>query len=322
VVEVRGGGTAWDNFSFDPEANLVYIATGNGAPWSHYWRSNGVGDNLFVCSIVAVDADTGEYAWHYQILPAENWDYTCTMGMTLADIVIDGRERSVLMQAPKNGFLYVLDRLTGELISAEKITEHVNWATHIDMETGRPVETPLARYDTVGAWIRPGARGTHNWDPMSFSPLTGLLYIPGQNNQTYNRLSTSYEPVLGQFSTGTVLGQEPRVPAPPLPQPVGFLLARDPATQQDRWRLDYDVGSNGGTLVTATNVLFSGRRDGRIFANDAETGEVLWEAEIARAPASPITYALDGRQYVTVLTMPAAGAENTAGRIYTFVLDP
>jgi quinohemoprotein ethanol dehydrogenase len=316
-----GGGTAWDSFSFDPEANLVYIGTGNGSPWSHFWRSNGIGDNLFLCSIVAVDADTGEYVWHYQIHPGENWDYTCTMNILQADLVIGGRDRKVLMQAPKNGFLYVIDRHTGELISAEKITEHVNWATHIDLETGRPVETAIARYDTIGAWIRPGGRGAHNWDPMSFSPLTGLVYIPGQNNQSFHRLNPSYEPTYGQFSTGTIRGA-PTIEAPPPPLPAGFLVARDPVTQQDRWRIEYETGSNGGTMVTASNVLFSGRRDGRLLASDAETGRLLWEAEISRAPVAPITYLLDGRQYVTVLTGPPAGVDGAAGRVYTFVLNP
>ncbi len=316
-----GGGTAWDSFAYDPAANLLYIGTGNGAPWNHQWRSNGVGDNLFVNSIIAVKADTGEYVWHYQTVPADDWDYTTTMTMTLAEITIDGRRRSVIMQAPKNGFFYVIDRLTGELLSAEKITEHVTWATHVDMKTGRPVETSIARYGTTGAWISPGAGGAHNWNPMSYSPLTGLVYIPGQNTRGFYQRMESYTPQLGQFSTGTVRGQ-PSIPPPPPLKPTGFLIARDPATQKDRWRIEYETGRNGGTLVTAGNVLFSCRRDGVLLAHNAATGAVLWEAPVAEAPASPMTYELDGRQYVTVLTGPPPGAQGIAGRVYTFVLNP
>ena len=201
-----GGGNAWDSFSYDPDANLLYIGTGNGAPWSHHWRSKGEGDNLFLNSIVAVNADTGEYVWHYQTVPGDNWDYTSTMTMTLADLVIDGQPRKVLMQAPKNGFFYVIDRLTGRLISAEKLADHVTWATHVDMKTGRPVESKIARYDTTGAWISPAQQGAHNWHPMAFSPRTGLVYIPGQNNQSFYRLASEYVPQLGRTSTGLVRG--------------------------------------------------------------------------------------------------------------------
>ncbi len=315
-----GGGNAWDSFSYDPDANLVYIGTGNGAPWSHHWRSKGEGDNLFLNSIVAVNADTGEYVWHYQTVPGDNWDYTSTMTMTLADLVIDGQPRKVLMQAPKNGFFYVIDRLTGRLISAEKITEHVTWASHVDLKTGRPVESKIARYDTTGAWISPAQAGAHNWHPMAFSPRTGLVYIPGQNNQSFYRLAAEYVPQLGRTSTGLVRGAG-SVAAPPTPQPAGFLVARDPVTQRDRWRIELPTFWNGGVLVTATDVLFSGRRSGMLVAHDARTGAVLWEAPIAPAPAAPITYELDGRQYVAVLSGAPAGTEGVAGRVQTFVLD-
>jgi quinohemoprotein ethanol dehydrogenase len=315
-----GGGTAWDSFSYDPDANLLYIGTGNGAPWSHHWRSQGQGDNLFLNSIVAVNPDTGEYVWHYQTVPGDNWDYTSTMTMTLADLVIDGQPRKVLMQAPKNGFFYVIDRLTGQLISAEKITEHVTWASHVDLKTGRPVETSIARYDTTGAWISPAQAGAHNWHPMAFSPRTGLVYIPGQNNQSFYRLAAEYEPQLGRASTGLVRGPG-SVPAPPAPQPTGFLVARDPKTQRDTWRIEMPTFWNGGVLVTASDVLFSGRRSGAILAHDARTGKILWEAPVAPAPAAPITYELDGRQYVTVLSGAPEGTEGIAGRVQTFVLD-
>jgi quinohemoprotein ethanol dehydrogenase len=316
--EYGGGGTAWDSFSYDPEANLVYIGTGNGAPWSHEWRSEGTGDNLFLNCIVAVDADTGELVWYYQTVPGDNWDYTTTMSMILADIVIDGRERSVLMTAPKNGFFYVLDRLTGELLGAEAIA-HVTWASGIDMETGRPIETPEARYDTVGTWISPGgsAWGAHNWQPMSWHPDTGLAYIPGQETSTFYRLDPNYEPVLGAFSTGTIRGGT-TVPEPDL-GPPGFLLAWDPATMEERWRIRYDTPRNGGTLTAGENLLFSCKRDGWIYAHDATTGEKLWEFPIGENPISPITYSLDGRQYVSVVS-GARDDENIPPRVWTFAL--
>jgi quinohemoprotein ethanol dehydrogenase len=316
-----GGGTAWDSFSYDPEANLIYIGTGNGAPWSHYWRSAGEGDNLFLNSIVAVNADDGELVWYYQTVPADDWDYTTTMTMTLADLVLDGADRKVLMTAPKNGFFYMLDRLTGELLSAEPISEHVNWASGVDLETGRPIENPEARYDTVGTWVAPGgpAWGASNWPPTSWHPNTGLYYIPGQNNASFYRLDPEYVPVLGQFSTGT-LGGQPTVDPPPPFDPPGFLLAWDPAAGEERWRIPYDTQRNGGTLTAGENLLFSARRDGWIYAKDATTGERLWEFDIGGVPVSPITYALDGSQYVTILTGPVPGGMAPA-RVWTFALD-
>lgn len=316
--EYGGGGTAWDSFSYDPEANLIYIGTGNGAPWSHEWRSDGAGDNLFLNSIVAVDADTGELVWYYQTVPGDNWDYTTTMSLILADIEIEGQERSVLMTAPKNGFFYVLDRLTGELLGADAIT-YVNWASGVDMETGRPIETPEARYDTVGTWISPGGSswGSHNWHPMSWHPNTELAYIPGQETSTFYRLDPDYVPVYGRSSTGTVRGRTD-VPEPDL-GPPGFLLAWDPATREERWRIQYDTPRNGGTLTTGDNLLFSCRRDGWIYAHDATTGEKLWEHQVGGNPVSPITYSIDGRQYVSVAAGPTDD-DSAPARVWTFAL--
>jgi PQQ-dependent dehydrogenase (methanol/ethanol family) len=318
-----GGGTAWDSFSFDPEANLVYIGTGNGAPWNHRWRSDGVGDNLFLNCIIAVNADTGELVWYYQTTPADNFDFTSTHTMTLIDVVIDGRERKVLVQAPKNGFLYVLDRLTGELLSAELIT-HVNWTSGIDMETGRPIETPLsiaARTGSEGAWIIPGTGGAHSWHPQSWNPATGLIYIPGQNVTTFHRYNPDFVPVMGQNGTGSG-GSAPRPPQPESELPVGFLLAWDPVTQSERWRVTYETQQrNGGTLSTAGNLVFSGRSDGWFYAHDARSGDKLWEYQVAPTLAGPITYELDGRQYVTVATGPMQGMEGSSGRVWTFRLE-
>jgi PQQ-dependent dehydrogenase (methanol/ethanol family) len=176
-----GGGTAWDSFAYDAELDLFYIGVGNGSPWPRALRSPGGGDNLFLCSIVAVRPDTGEYVWHYQTVPGDTWDYTAVQHMILADIEIAGELRKVIMQAPKNGFFYVLDRQTGEFLSAENYMP-VNWATHIDPDTGRPVETEFARYDETGEAVKiiPGPGGAHNWQPMSYSPDTGLVYIPAK----------------------------------------------------------------------------------------------------------------------------------------------
>jgi quinohemoprotein ethanol dehydrogenase len=315
--KLGGGGTAWDSFSYDPEANLLYIGTGNGSPWSHYWRSAGVGDNLFLNSILAVNPDTGELVWYYQAIPAENWDYTTTMNMILADVEIAGRERRILMTANKAGFFYVLDRITGEFISAEPMSE-VTWAHGYDYETGRPIETEIARYDTVGVWIAPGGTqwGGHNWHPMSWHPNTRLAYIPGQNNATFYELDPNFEPAIGEYSTGTIR-RIPTDPPPPEFDPVGFLSAWDPVTNSERWQIPYDIPRNGGTLTTGENLLFSLRRDGWIYAHDATTGEVLWEFRIGNDPVAPITYELDGRQYVTVVS----SAAGLPGRVWTFTLD-
>ena len=208
-----GGGTPWDGIAYDPEANLVYVGTGNGSPWARDHRSQGSGDNLYLSSIVALNADTGRYVWHYQTTPGDDWDYNAAQPMILADLTIGGTPRKVLLQAPKNGFFYVLDRLTGELLSAQPFTT-VTWATHIDLKTGRPVETPEARYGAKGARLSPSAVGAHHWPPMAFNPTTGLVYFPGQDTsmvyQNVPRSSTSRK------ASGTPAR---RWAAPPAPRP-------------------------------------------------------------------------------------------------------
>ena len=179
-----GGGTVWDSMAYDPELDLMYIGVGNGTPWNQSIRSPEGGDNLFLSSIVALRPNTGEYVWHYQTTPGETWDYTATQHIILADLMLEGKIRKILMQAPKNGFFYVLDRVTGELISANNYTD-VNWATHVDLATGRPVEVEGARYPEKPAMIFPSYLGGHNWHPMSYSPKTGLVYIPAQDAATY-----------------------------------------------------------------------------------------------------------------------------------------
>ena len=319
--KLGGGGTAWDGFAYDPEARLLYVGTGNGGPWNRDLRSPGGGDNLYLASILALDVDTGELVWHYQTVPGENWDFTAVQPMILADLEIDGEARKVLMQAPKNGFFYALDRLTGELISAAPIAR-VNWATGID-ETGRPIETPEARYGTAPVVIYPGPRGAHNWHPMSFNPQTGLVYIPGQEN------SFTFRADLEQF-LGIVFGGNPAPPreAPVTPPSIGahapagrpgFLLAWDPVAQEERWRVWFRTRENSGTLTTAGNLVFHGSATGVFAAHDATTGEVLWETQLLPSIASPITYEIDGTQYVSV--MAGTPDNDPPGRLFTFALD-
>ena len=314
-----GGGTAWDSFAYDPELNLVYVGTGNGSPWPRALRSPGGGDNLFLASIVALDADTGEYRWHYQTVPGDTWDYTAVQHMILADLDIDGETRKVLMQAPKNGFFYVLDRATGELISAENILP-VNWATHIDMETGRPVETIDARYDeTLAAKkIVPGPAGTHNWQPMSYNPNTGLVYIPAKQVPGIYKLDENFKP----RSIGANLGVnvwDPPVELIDLPEDFapefqGMLLAWDPVEQKEAWRAGQPLFENGGILSTAGGLVFQGTADDKLIAYDARTGAELWSAGTQSGVlAPPITYSIDGEQYVAVVVGWGAVYANLLG---------
>ena len=214
-----GGGTVWDSIVYDPELNLLYVGTGNGSTWNRHVRSPGGGDNLYLASILAINPDNGELVWHYQTTPGDTWDYTAVQPMMLADLTIGGRQRKVIMQAPKNGFFYVLDRATGELLSADKYVE-VNWASHVDMKTGRPVEIPGADYKDKGTYIRPGPLGGHNWQAMSFSPKTGLVYLPAQDNGRYYEQGKSNrrlqgdagDPTQGRCRTTSALGRSGATP--------------------------------------------------------------------------------------------------------------
>jgi PQQ-dependent dehydrogenase (methanol/ethanol family) len=316
-----GGGTAWDSFAYDPDLNLVYIGTGNGSPWARALRSPGGGDNLFLASIVAVDADTGEYAWHYQTVPGDTWDFTAVQHMVLADLEIDGRERRVIMQAPKNGFYYVIDRATGELISAENIVP-TNWATHIDLETGRPVETPDARYDETLASkiISPGPGGAHNWQPMSYSPGTGLVYIPVKQEPFPYMLDEAYEAKPIGMNLGLNFWDPPTEAIPLGPEfgdfYQGILLAWNPVTQEEAWRVRHTSLENGGLLSTAGNLVFQGNADDEIAAFNATTGERLWSAATQTGVlAPPISFAVDGEQYVAVVAGWGAVTANFLGPV-------
>ncbi len=318
---VGGGGSAWDTFAFDPEANLVYVGTGNGAPWNRDIRSPGGGDNLYLSSILALNADDGELVWHYQTTPGDDWDYTATQPMMLLDLTIDGRERQVIVQAPKNGFFFVIDRLTGEFISGEPFADDVTWATGIDALTGRPIEAPEARYGTnrQGAFLSPGPTGAHNWRPMAWNPDTGLVYLPAQNTQSYYEMVTDFQYTLGQWNTGTTIrggGSRTRPERPELTGPRTMLVARDPVTNTEVWRAPAEgFGGNGGTLSTGGNLVFRGTGN-QLIVLDARTGEQLWSIEVGGGTATPMTFELDGVQYVSI----AAGGTREGPRVWTFSL--
>jgi quinohemoprotein ethanol dehydrogenase len=297
--KIGAGGNAWDGFAYDPALNLLYIATGNGAPWSRDLRSPGGGDNLFLSSIVAVRPDTGEYVWHYQEVPGENWDYTAVQQMTLADLTIGGQPRKVILHAPKNGFFYVIDRTSGKLISANNFVP-VNWASHIDPKTGRPVEIKETLYDDKQAkTVYPAHFGAHNWQPMSFSPLTKLVYLPAQ--ETSWPYSHATELVPKKMAWNLAFGTNVKAPPDAPPPYKGYLLAWNPVTQKEAWRVEHAGIWNGGTLSTAGNLVFQGAADGRFVAYSADAGRKLWEMPIQTgAVAGPISYSVNGEQYIAV----------------------
>ena len=299
--QAGGGGTVWDSISFDAELGLVYIGTGNGAPWARHWRSPGGGDNLYLASIVALDAATGEYRWHYQTVPGEEWDYTATQQMILAELEIGGQMRQVIMQAPKNGFFYVLDRRTGELLAADALVP-INWATHVDRATGRPVETPHARYGATPVMISPGAGGAHNWNPMAFSPKTGLVYIPVTETYMAYGLAADWKPGQGLGTSWTGEDAKRREIAEYADNhSKGWLVAWDPVKRREAWRTPDEKKGSGGVLVTGGNLVFQGKIGKTFAAYRADTGEKVWEMPVQQVPiAAPITYMADGEQYIAV----------------------
>jgi quinohemoprotein ethanol dehydrogenase len=311
---IGGGGTVWDSMAYDPELDLLYIGVGNGSPWNRAYRSPGAdgtgeGDNLYLSSIVAIRPKTGEYVWHYQTTPGETWDFTATQHIILADMEIDGKPRKVLMQAPKNGFFYVIDRETGKFISAKPYVS-VNWATGIDPKTGRPIENPETRVDKTGkpALVTPGALGGHNWHPMAFHPGEKLVYIPAFEAGMMYAPEANWKPDRARgFNVGFNLG------AGDLPADGGFrkqvagtlkgmLVAWDPVAQKARWTVEHPGPWNGGLLATGGGLVFQGTTGSEFNAYDAATGKKLWSfAAQTGVVAPPITYTIDGEQYVAVL---------------------
>jgi PQQ-dependent dehydrogenase (methanol/ethanol family) len=312
-----GGGAVWDGISYDPESGLVYVGTGNAEPWPQALRTKDVStgrDNLYVASIVAVHVDTGELKWHYQMVPGDQWDYDSVQQMILADLNINGRTRKVIMQANKNGFFYVLDRITGEFISAQPFSR-VTWAKGIDQKTGRPMINPEVMYGKDPVPVSPGGGGAHNWSPMSYNPQTGLVYIPSRGWDTFNyAVNYDFDPSraggvgLTGINTNT-RGMERKPSGPAIgPEPleggnVSTLVAYDPVKQEIRWRVPVGNSRFGGTLSTASNLLFQVAPDGRLIAYTADKGEQLVSLPtgLTGGMGPPITFLVDGKQYIALM---------------------
>lgn len=298
-----GGGTAWDAIVFDPELNLLYIGTGNGAPWNRDIRSPGGGDNLYLSSIVALNPDSGELQWYYQTTPGDTWDYTATQPIILADLEIEGVVRKVLMQAPKNGFFYVIDRTNGEFISAEPFV-YTNWAKEIDKETGRPVETEYARYPDMNVQISPSPAGAHNWQAMAYNPKTGLVYIPAREDGSFYGQPKDWKFVDDSRTWNIASGYNPEnetLEDSLAGRDFGKLIAWDPVKQEEVWSVWQESSWNAGVLTT-DDLVFQGNAKGDFCAYDAVTGEKVWSYSLGTGIiAPPITYKVDGEQYISIL---------------------
>jgi quinohemoprotein ethanol dehydrogenase len=332
-----GGGNVWNSMTFDPEFNRLYFGTGNAGPANWKIRSPAGGDNLYTASVVAVDADTGRYAWHYQTTPGDAWDYDSATDMTLATVTILGRPRRVMLHAAKNGFFYVIDRQNGRLISAEKLGK-VTWAERVDLTTGRPVETPGARYADKNVLLWPSFQAVHHWTPQSFSPATGLVYVPTVEmpfpfgDEGVDKKDWRPKPLTPEFA-GFTSGDGD------VPKDAGksILKAWDPVAQKEIWSIESAGISEGGTLATAGNLVIQGRADGRLHAYSADHGRDLWSFDAGVAVTGvPITYSVNGRQYLTITSGPLNGSTAAYGsasarwgwasrgyprRLLTFALD-
>ena len=352
--KLGGGATVWDGFAYDPEADLVYVGTGNAGPWPEELRHSKGKDNLYACSVLAVRPDTGELKWYFQMVPGDSWDYDSVQQLLLADITVKGRPRKVIMQANKDGFYYVIDRVTGQFISGQPFAQ-VTWARGLNEETGRPIVNEAAHYGTQTISLSPGPGGAHNWSPMSFNPATGLVYIPTTSAGSYDfavEENFTYKPgeknrgVVRQGAPGASAGADPssttKLPSPPAigPEPPppgerGILVAWDPASQKERWRAPGGGSIGGGTVTTAGNLVFQVIPDGRLVAYRADTGVKLLDVKtgLRGGMGPPITYQIDGIQYVSLMggtgrVTPSVGnapppvtVTPTLPKLLTFVLD-
>jgi quinohemoprotein ethanol dehydrogenase len=330
-----GGGSPWDTIVYDPEFDLIYTGTGNGVAWYRDLRSPGGGDNLYLASILALRASDGELVWHYQPTPGENWDYDATQPLMLANLPIGGRARKVILQASKNGFFYVLDRQTGQFISAKAFVNGITWASGVDPKTGRPEESASAYKGLQPVVVSPSPSGAHNWYPMAFHPATGLVYVPAREGST-----SLHAPDKGWKSNPTLpnLGNDPSYEGPLLaklissPPATGHLIAWNPVEQREAWRITLPVIESGGVLATAGNLVFQGRADGMLCAYRATDGKKLWEFDAGTGiMAPPVTYLVGGVQYLSLMVGwgGAVGLVNAPGtgpfkpgfgRVLTFTL--
>jgi quinohemoprotein ethanol dehydrogenase len=356
--KMGGGATVWDGMAYDPEADLVYVGTGNAGPWPEQLRKSKGKDNLYACSILAVRPDTGELKWYFQVVPGDSWDYDSVQQLMLADVTIKGQKRKVLMQANKDGFYYVLDRVTGQFISGQPWVQ-VNWAKGLDEVTGRPIVNEEAHYGGEGVMLTPGPGGGHNWSPMSFNPSTGLVYVPSSNGGMNSYMADEnfvFKPgeknlgiIRPKVATGDAAGatsaakEAPKTrPSPPMIGPTppegqrNILVAWDPVTQTERWHALGGGALGGGTVSTAGNLVFEVIPDGRLVAYRADTGEKLLDLKtgLHGGMGPPITYMLDGKQYISLMggtgkVIPSPGlpppppSSTPPGlpKLLTFVLD-
>ncbi len=356
--KLGGGGSVWDGMAYDPEADLLYVGTGNGGPWPEELRKSKGKENLYLASILAVKPDTGDLKWYFQVVPGDSWDYDSVQQLLLADLTIRGQQRKVLMQANKDGFYYVLDRVTGQFISGQPFAK-VTWARGLDERTGRPFVNPEAHYgSTETIQISPGPGGGHNWSPMSFNPATGLVYVPASMVSSSNfAIDPAFEYKPGRSNIGVKRGAPPAngqgvapppaatLPAPPAIGPeappagqTNVLLAWDPVAQKERWRGQGGGSISGGTVTTAGNLVIQVIPDGRLVSYSADKGEKLLDIQtgLRSGMGPPITYMLDGKQYVALMggqgvvvarsaepgaPPPPPTASTVFPKLMTFVLD-
>jgi len=311
-----GGGNVWNSMTFDPDLNRLYLGTGNAEPSNWKIRSPQGGDNLYTASVVAVDAETGRYAWHYQTTPGDAWDYDSATDMTLATLDIQGHPRRVMLHAAKNGFFYVIDRENGRLISAEKLGK-VTWAERVDLTTGRPVETRGARYQDKDVLLWPSFQAVHHWTPQSFSPLTGLTYVPTvEMPSPFGDEGVDKNDWRPKLLTPEFAGFTPGAGDVPKDAGKSILKAWDPIAQREVWSIETPGISEGGTLATAGNLVIQGRADGHLHAYSADHGKDLWSFDAGVAVTGvPITYSANGRQYVTITSGPLNGATAAFGSV-------
>ncbi|HYV63183.1 MAG TPA: PQQ-dependent dehydrogenase, methanol/ethanol family [Bryobacteraceae bacterium] len=355
--KLGGGGSVWDGMAYDPDADLLYVGTGNGGPWPEELRKSKGKENLYLASILAVKPDTGELKWYFQVVPGDSWDYDSVQQLLLADVTIRGQQRKVLMQANKDGFYYVIDRVSGQFISGQPFAK-VTWARGLDERTGRPFVNPEAHYGAETIQISPGPGGAHNWSPMSFNPTTGLVYVPTSMVSSSNfAIDPAFEYQAGRSNIGVKRGAPPAngqgvappppptLPAPPAIGPeappagqTNVLVAWDPVTQKERWRNLGGGSIGGGTVTTAGNLVIQVIPDGRLVAYSADKGEKLLDIQtgLRGGMGPPITYQLDGKQYIALMggqgivvarsaepgaPPPPTTAQTVFPKLMTFVLD-